>query len=202
MGSKDEMVAFIEDNFLRRTDVYIPTFDVIIFLYACLCFHFTQIDTNIHKNHHFQASPFFIAAGRAKHINKFSITKYLWTSTTYTPCFTGIPPHVILMLEIESLKATFENHTRDIVQEMRNELNERNVSGYLHKSGCVLDKIKADNEYFLSKLENLSGKYNSNYDGEVVISNYYFVFNNVIGRRMNSILMVVAVVVALPPPCF
>ena len=95
---------------------------------------------------------------------------------TYTPYFTVIPPHVILILEIESLKATFEQQTRDIVQEMINELNEKNVGGYLHKPGCIIDETKVANEYFLSKLENLSGKSNSNYDGEVVIANDYFVF--------------------------
>ena len=55
----------------------------------------------------------------------------------------------MLMLEIESLKATFEQQTRDIVQETRNELNERNVGRNLHKSGCILDKRKAANEYFV-----------------------------------------------------
>ena len=84
----------------------------------------------------------------------------------------------MFMSEIESLKATFEQQKRDIYQEMRNELNERNVGGDLHKSGCVLEEIKAANEYFLSKLENLSGKSNSNYEGEVVIANDYFVLNN------------------------
>ena len=87
------------------------------------------------------------------------------------------------MLEIESLKAAFEQHTRDIVQEMRNEFNERNVGGDLHKAGCVLDKIKAASEYFLSKIENFSGKFNSNYDVEVVIANDYYVFNNVIDHQ-------------------
>ena len=62
-------------------------------------------------------------------------------------------------------------------------MNERNVGGDLHKSGCVLDEIKAANEYFLSKLENLSGKSNSNYDGEVVIANAYLAFNNVIEQQ-------------------
>ena len=62
------------------------------------------------------------------------------------------------------------------MQEMRNELNERNAGRDLHKSGCVIDKIKAANEYFLSKLESLLEKYNSSYDGEVVIANDYFVF--------------------------
>ena len=89
----------------------------------------------------------------------------------------------MLMLKIESLKATFEQRTRDIVQETRNELNESNVGGDLHKAGCVHDEIKAANDYFLSKLQNLSGKSNSNYDGEVVMANYYFVLNNDIDQQ-------------------
>ena len=55
------------------------------------------------------------------------------------------------------MKATFDYQTIDIVQEIRNELNEKNVGGGLHKAGCILDEIKAANEYFLSKLQNLSG---------------------------------------------
>ena len=89
----------------------------------------------------------------------------------------------MLMLEIESLKASFEQQTRDIFQKMRNALNERNLGGDLRKSGCVLDEIKAANGYFLSKIQNLLGKSNSNYYGEVVIINYYFVFNNVIDQQ-------------------
>ena len=44
-------------------------------------------------------------------------------------------------------------------------------------------KIKAANEYFPPKLENLLGKSNSIYDREVVIANDYFVFNNVIDQQ-------------------
>ena len=62
-------------------------------------------------------------------------------------------------------------------------IERKNVGGNLQKSGCCPDEIKAANEYFLSKLENLSGKYNSNYDGEVVIANDYFVLNNVIDQN-------------------
>ena len=69
------------------------------------------------------------------------------------------------MSQIESLKATFEHQTIDIVQVMINELNDRNFGGDLLKDGCLLEKIKAASEYFLSKLENFSVKSNSNYDG-------------------------------------
>ena len=39
------------------------------------------------------------------------------------------------------------------------------------------------NENFLSKIENFLGSSNSNYDGEAVIANNYFVFNNVIDQQ-------------------
>ena len=101
MGSKDEMVAFIEENFLRSTDVYSPTFEILQLLFACLRFHYTHLNTHIHKNHRLRESPIFIAAGREKNINKFLLTRYPWTSTTYTPYFKGIPTNFMLMSEIE-----------------------------------------------------------------------------------------------------
>ena len=97
------------------------------------------------------------------------------------------------------MKANFEQQTRDIVEETRNELNERNVDGYLHKAGYIHDEIKAANEYFLSKFENLSGKSNSKYNREMVIANYYFVLIMLLTSRMNYRLMSVAVVVVLTP---
>ena len=51
----------------------------------------------------------------------------------------------MLMPEIESLKANFEQQTRYRVQETRNELTYMNVGGDTYKAGCVLDKIKAAN---------------------------------------------------------
>ena len=39
MGSKDEMVSLIKDNFVKRMDVYSPTFDILQFLFACVSFN-------------------------------------------------------------------------------------------------------------------------------------------------------------------
>ena len=57
---------------------------------------------------------------------------------------------------------------------MKNELNERNVGGDLHKARCFIDEIKVANEYFISKLQNVLGTSNSNYYGDVVIANDFF----------------------------
>ena len=109
MSSKYEMAALIKDNFMRRIDVSSPTFEFVHFSFACVCFNYTQLDMSIHKNHRLRASPIVIAVRREKHIHKFAFTIYPWTSTTYTPYFTGIPLHIMLMSEIELLKATFDH---------------------------------------------------------------------------------------------
>ena len=44
VGSKDEMVALIEDNFVRRIDVSSPIFDLIPFLFSYVCFHCTHLE--------------------------------------------------------------------------------------------------------------------------------------------------------------
>ena len=45
-----------------------------------------------------------------------------------------------------------------MVEDMKTELNARNIDGDLYKAGCVLDDIKAANESFLVKLQCLSCK--------------------------------------------
>ena len=62
-------------------------------------------------------------------------------------------------------------------------MNDRNVGGGLYKSGCVLEKIKAANENFISKLQTLSGTSNNSNDEEVEITNDYFVLNGDIDQQ-------------------
>ena len=98
-------------------------------------------------------------------------------STNYTPYSTGIPPHVMLMAEIEALKAEFEKQTTHIVEDTRTELNAQNVGGDLYKAGCVLDEIRSANESFLGNIQDLSGK-NTGEDGQAEENTEdYFVLN-------------------------
>ena len=97
LGSKYEMVALIEENVVRRTDVSSPTFEIILLLFACVCFHFTHLDTHINKNHCLWESSIFIPTGRSKYLHKFALTRYPWTSMNCTPYFTRITPHVMFI---------------------------------------------------------------------------------------------------------
>ena len=123
-----------------------PTFELLKYLFTCICFHYDHLDEHLHTNHRLRASSIYIAYGREKDLNKYSVIKYPWLNTSYTPYAPGIPLHVTLMAGIETLKAAFEKQTTHIVEDMRTELNARNVGGELYKVGCVLEEIKGANE--------------------------------------------------------
>ena len=57
------------------------------------------------------------------------VIRYPWDSTKYTPFQTGIPPHVMLLSEIEAMKNRMSEQTTEILDGMRTDLNIRLVRG-------------------------------------------------------------------------
>ena len=111
-------------------------------------------------------------------MKRFAVVNFPWTATNFTPFGTGIPPHVMLLSEIQCLKASFKQQTNTIVEGMREELNRRNVGGDAFRADCVLDDIKIANESFLSKLGEMPGVNNrKNEDRAEEIAEDYFVLN-------------------------
>ena len=105
---KDKTETLIEENFARRIDVSGPTFELLKYLFTCICFHYQQLDAHFHTKHRLRAPQIYIASGRGKYLHKYAVIRHPWLSTNYTPSATGISPHVMLMAEIEALKAAFE----------------------------------------------------------------------------------------------
>ena len=135
---KYRMETLIEDNLVRRTGVSSPTFEHLKYLFFFICFHCEYLDAHLNKIHRLRASPIYIAPVREKDLHKYDVIRYPWFSTNDSPYATGIPLHFILMAEIEALKAEFEKQTTHIVEDIRTELNARNVGGDLYKVRCVL----------------------------------------------------------------
>ena len=49
--------------------------------------------------------------------------KYPQEKTEYTPVFTGIPPHVLPMTELENIKLKMEYQTLEIIGKCKEELD-------------------------------------------------------------------------------
>ena len=52
---KDKMETLIEENLARRTDVPGPTFKLLKYLFACICFHYEHLDAHLYPNHRLRA---------------------------------------------------------------------------------------------------------------------------------------------------
>ena len=102
---KYNMETVIEDSLVIRIDVSGPTFEILEYLFACICFHYEHLDAHLHPNHRLRASPTYITSVREKDLYKYAVIRYTWLSTNYTPYAIGILPHIMLMAEIEALKA-------------------------------------------------------------------------------------------------
>ena len=172
------MIKIVENNLVRKEVVSSTTFELVLSLFCSLCYHYESLDQKIHTKNGLRSSPIFIAAGRETLLKRFAVVNFPWTATNFTPFGTGIPPHVMLLSEIQCLKASFKQQTNTIVEGMREELNRRNVGGDAFRADCVLDDIKIANESFLSKLGEMPGVNNrKNEDRAEEIAEDYFVLN-------------------------
>ena len=63
---KDKIETLIEDNLVIRIDVSGTMFNILKYLFACVCFHYEHLDAHLHTNHRIRASPIYIASCREK----------------------------------------------------------------------------------------------------------------------------------------
>ena len=85
--------TLIEEHLVRRIDVSGPTFKLLKCLFASICFHYEHLDAHLHPNHRLRAPQIYIASGREKYFQKYSVIRYPWLSTNYNPYTTGIYPN-------------------------------------------------------------------------------------------------------------
>lgn len=67
--------------------------------------------------------------GATESIRKYAVIKYPWNIYANTPRFTGIPPHVMLMVKNQELKQVIEQQTAKIIEGVQGELDMRQVRG-------------------------------------------------------------------------
>ena len=74
------------------------------FLFASICYHYDYLDANLSEYNQLRGSYMFLSASASPDIRQCAVISYPWNATDATPVFTGIPPHVMLMSEMEQLK--------------------------------------------------------------------------------------------------
>eukprot|EP00957_Ditylum_brightwellii_P190490 14499754-Ditylum_brightwellii.AAC.1 len=79
-----------------------------------MCYHYDTLDAFLHPANKLRGLPLFVEASSPT-VRQYACVKYPWNATSYTPNFTGIPPHIMLMSELEKMKAKLEQQTEKII---------------------------------------------------------------------------------------
>ena len=158
------------NNIVRENDVSIYTFIFLRFIFASIYYHYENLDRNLHEKNVLRVSSIFIAAARAGEFRKYAVVSLPWTKTDFTPFFTGIPPHAMIMAEIEILKKKIAKKTCAIVYGLKKELDKRNMGGDTYQATMVLEEVKRAHEMMYTELRSIT----SNVNGRVMYNNPAF----------------------------
>ena len=94
----------IENAINRRIQIFLngnsqePLYLLIRFLFASICFHYDNLKRDLSETNRVRASTMFIEA--TKETRSYATIRYPWNKTCNTPIFTGVPPHVMIMVEM------------------------------------------------------------------------------------------------------
>ena len=100
-------------------------FQVLYFCFVSLCYHFDYLVGITPRRSKLQASPFF--TNIPNYAREAAVVKFPWTKTASTPSFTGLPPHVCILAQLEGLKAVLESSKDDIIAGVKSDLDGRRL---------------------------------------------------------------------------
>ena len=170
VGMKGVIDKCICNNFGTIDELEGKTFELIRFLFASICYHYDTLDTHLHPEHKMRSSPLFIAASQGD-LQRHAVVSFPWNATEDTPFFTGIPPHVMMLTELESLRLRLVEHRNDIIDGFKDELDKRSLGGADYQTRVIMDEVKKSHDEMIRRMEglkmsatteNVMGQLNSN----------------------------------------
>jgi hypothetical protein len=131
----------------QRNSVVRPMIPLVRFLFASICYYYEDLDRTISPTNCLRASPKFIAA--TDDIRRYTVCHYPWNKTIKTPVFTGVPPHVLMMSEMEQLKMVIARQKYEIIEGMGEELDRCHVGNDAYQANGILNEVNKVHEGML-----------------------------------------------------
>ena len=133
-----------------------------------------SIQTQLSTKNGLRGSPIFVAAARAGEFRKYAVISFPWKKTAFIPFSTGIPPHVMMVAEIEMMKKTITKQTCAIVDSLKTELDNRNIGGDTYQATMLLEEVKRAHEMMYTKLRIITSNVNGGFVYDNPAFQYFF----------------------------
>ena len=69
-------------------------------------------------------------------------TSHNWNSTEDTPEFTGIPPHIVFMPDIEGLKREIKSLKGKVINQLQYDMEKRGFYSMEHNAKTIIDVME------------------------------------------------------------
>ena len=146
----------IENEINNRKKIFVngasqgPLYFLVQFLFASICFHYDDLKINLSETNRVRASTMFIEA--TEEIRSYATTRYPRKKACNTPIFTGVPPNVMIMVDMEELKSVLRDQWKQISADLRDKLNKRHIGGDALESSGILEELTKVHERTLNAL--------------------------------------------------
>ena len=87
-----------------------------------------------------------------KEIRSYATIRYPRNKRCNTPIFTGVPPYVMSMVDMEDLNTVLKDQRTEIAADLRDELNKRNIGGDVYEASGILAEVTKVHERTLDDL--------------------------------------------------
>ena len=104
---EDRIKTFL--NIRDENNVKGPRYLLMKYLFAYICYHYDNLNLKLSARNRLRSSQMFI--GATETMRKFAVIKFPWNQTACTPRFTGLPPHVMMLVANQKLKEKIEEQT-------------------------------------------------------------------------------------------
>ena len=120
--------------------------------FATICHHFDYLNENLHPSNPLRSSSIFCDI--PNEIMNLARIAYPWNSTADTPRFSGIPPHVTHMAEMEALKAELVSFKTGLMVELGEAMDARGFASHEHNTDKILGAMNKHFEKMTIMAEN------------------------------------------------
>ena len=143
---KEKILALLKDFTLGGHGIRGEIFQMLYFCYASLCYHFDFLVQVLPKQSKLQASHFF--THMPNYARQAATVRMPWKKTANTPAFTGMPPHVSILSQLEEVKLQLKAATDKILNGVKEDLDGRRLGSesYFAKEEIVkeIQSMRAD----------------------------------------------------------
>ena len=137
---KKKVMDFMIERLPNAKNIPAKTMFLAEMAFAAICYHREFLTEKLAPECIFRASPMFCDI--PSEILSLVVVKFPWDKTADTPKFTGIPPHVMMLAEMEKLNMKMQDLHTGIVDDLEKAMDERGFCTQEYNTQCIIKAME------------------------------------------------------------